>query len=113
MALSGSEVKNKFTTNTSNLIQYQSGDSSGASDGGFAGTIDFSGVTICGVYTPTGGLFSKVIGDVTIKNLKVTNSYVKGSENVGAIISRSYKTSATDTGSVTVQNCSVTDFAER
>lgn len=105
LALGGSEVKTQFTNNTTNLTQYQSGNNGN----GFAGTIDFSGVTICGVYNPNGGLFSKVIGDVTIKNLKVTNSYVKGSENVGTIISLSYKTSATDTGSVTVKNCSVTD----
>ncbi len=105
LALSGSEVKDQFTTNTSNLTQYQSGNNSD----GFAGYFDFNGVTICGMYNANGGLFSKVKGDVTIKNLKVTNSYVKGSENVGAIFALSFKTSNTETGSVTVQNCAVTD----
>ena len=105
LALSGSEVKDQFTTNTSDLTQYQSGNNSD----GFAGYFDFNGVTICGMYNANGGLFSKVKGDVTIKNLKVTNSYVKGSENVGAIFARSFNTADRVTGSVTVQNCAVTD----
>ncbi len=56
-------------------IQYQSG-TTASGYASFAGTIDFSGVTICGMYNQNGGLIAVVNGGATLKNLTLCNNYI-------------------------------------
>ncbi len=62
-------------SNTSGRIQYQSGSAAAGYDS-FAGTIDFSGVTICGMYNKNGGLIAVANGGATFKNLTLRNNFL-------------------------------------
>ena len=89
-----------ITVNTGNAIEWAAGENitdlkawtpigAYVADGSksFKGTFDGNNHTIKGLYMPggvRGGLFENPI-DCTIKNLKLTNSYIKGNEGTGSI----------------------------
>ena len=88
--------------NTADRQQWQS--STTASDyDGFAGTIDFSGVTICGMYCATGGLFA-VAREATIKNLTVSNNYITSGWYNGNVIGMVSCSNATEYTKLTLKN---------
>lgn len=60
---------------TYNRIIFQSGTLASNYDG-FAGTIDFNGVTICGMFNQNGGLIAIANGGTTLKNLTLCNNYI-------------------------------------
>lgn len=73
----------------------------------FKGNFDGNGHTIAGIYISTTddymGLFGRVYGGI-VKNLKISRSYIKGNENIGAVtgyLSDSFDSSAY------LYNCSV------
>ncbi len=85
---------------------------SGDTKWSFQGHFDGNGVTVYGAWINGGsyaGLFPCTKGDVTIKNLNVTLSYFKGSAATGGIVGYHAKTNDTQVGSLTIENCSVTD----
>ena len=64
----------------------------GTADSPFKGTFDGNGYTISGLYYKNaqairGGLFGEV-ANATIRNLKLTNSYIEAKSNVGSIAGR-------------------------
>ncbi len=66
----------------------------GTPENPYQGTFDGQGHTISGLYiddntTNNVGLFGNVAPDAVIKNLGVTDSYIAGNENVGAICGKS------------------------
>ena len=73
LALDAEGTKTALST-TANRQQWQSASSASNYDG-FAGNIDFSGVTICGMYNANGGLFALARG-ATFKNLTLSNNYI-------------------------------------
>lgn len=75
----------------------------------FSGHIDFNGLTIYGMYNAGGGLIKQIHGDTTFKNLTIANSYVKGSDYSGTILSYfpQDKTTVEGAGTVIFENCSI------
>lgn len=66
----------------------------GTTENPYQGTFDGQGHTISGLYiddntTNNVGLFGNVASEAVIKNLGVTDSYIAGNENVGAICGKS------------------------
>ncbi|MBR4117073.1 MAG: hypothetical protein IKK65_03240 [Clostridia bacterium] len=94
-----------------NINTIKAGYNFSGSANGFQGHLDGNGVTVYGIYNPGSytGLFSYTKGDVTIKNVNVTMSYFEGSTCAGGIIGFHQKYSSTDPGSLTIENCSVTN----
>ncbi len=102
---------------------------SGGADAAFQGHFDGNGVTVYGAHVNAApaymGLFSYTKGDVTIKNINVNKAYFVGKNAAGGIVGyhEATKTAAqakTETessgalvlpalGSLTIENCSVTD----
>lgn len=83
LALDATATKDALST-SSNRTHWNSG-SSAANYNGFAGTFDFSGVTICGMYNQNGGLFA-CARSAKIKNLIVSNNYITSGWYNGNII---------------------------
>ena len=66
----------------------------GTEENAYRGTFDGNGHTISGIYIKdenqsNAGLFGNVASEAVIKNLGVTDSYIAGNENVGAICGKS------------------------
>ena len=78
----------------------------GLSTYGFSGSFDGNGHKISGVYIDSEnnyqGLFSYCT-NATVKNLGVTDSYVKGEKYVGCVIG--FNSADSDIATVTVENC--------
>ena len=89
-------------SNTADRQQWQSGTKASGYDG-FAGTIDFSGVTICGMYNANGGLFA-VAREATIKNLIVSNNYITSGWYNGNVIGMVSCANATEYTKLTLNN---------
>lgn len=77
---------------------------------GFEGTFDGNGATVYGAYVTTAttysGLFSRTKGEVTIKNINVSNSRFVGKRAAGGIVGYH---AADEKITVTVEKCSVTN----
>lgn len=73
----------------------------------FAGTIDFNGVEIYGLYNTGGGLF-KYVNNATFKNLTIKSSYVI-SDTAGVIASSG--TYGPADGIINIENCTVANNA--
>ncbi len=101
------EVKTYLTSNTVN---------NWTSTGEFSGCFDGNGVTIYGVYSNNAqaGLFPKVSGKASIKNISIKNSYLITPENqvnyysVGGIVGYSaWKSDSSQFGTIEIENCIV------
>lgn len=70
----------------------------------YAGNFDGNGFTVSGVYAVSDGRYVGLFGNTDynyeIKNLGITNSYLKGADHVGGLIGYAY---------TVVKNCFVTD----
>ncbi len=92
--------------------------------GVFEGHFDGNGATIYGLFSfaastkmPYAGLFPRVQGDVTIKNINIKKAYIHGINSAGGIVGKSYGEIAGKTdspskeaaGSLTIENCTVTE----
>ncbi len=77
----------------------------------FQGHFDGNGVVIRGMSSygqPHGGLFPYIMGDVSIKNVIIEDSYVSGSTNVGVISGGINPNGASDQLSdITIENCAI------
>ena len=106
LALDAEGTKTALST-TADRQQWQS--ANGYSDyDGFAGSIDFSGVTICGMYNSNGGLFAVARG-ATIKNLTVCNNYITSTWYNGNVVGYVANSTAVDStlalNNIVVKNC--------
>ena len=86
-----SDDNSNTETATDNLIEWIP---IGTPENPFQGTFDGQGHTISGIYFNDAsqsnvGLFGNVGNEAVIKNLGVTDSYISGNENVGAICGKS------------------------
>ena len=101
------DVKDYLTTNS--VLNW-------TSVGEFGGYFDGNGVTVYGVYSnnPQSGLFPKVSGHVSIKNIALKNSYLITPENnynyynVGGIVGYSpWKSDSSQYGTIEIESCVV------
>ena len=96
-------------SNTENRIQFQSGTLAADYDS-FAGTIDFNGVTICGIYNANGGLIAVANGGTTLKNLTLCNNYYTSGWYNGNIVGYVHNgTAGTDYSALTISNVVIHD----
>lgn len=106
LALDAEGTKTALST-TADRQQWQSATKASGYDG-FAGSIDFSGVTICGMYNSNGGLFAVARG-ATIKNLTVCNNYITSTWYNGNVVGYVANSTAVDStlalNNIVVKNC--------